>query len=1029
MGILPLYALPSIAGSVPGTASKLGGLIPYALRCESLTDPVGIGRSRPELSWKLGAAKAGSRGLRQTAYDIRVGTAPGRADLWGSGRVASAAQYGVEFGGKPLRSDEAAFWSVRTWDEKGVPSDWSVPARFSIGLLSDKDWKGKWIAWDAPDGPNSESKRFQGASWIWNADEDPLHAAQESRTFERRLTLGGKPRLARMTLTADDRFTLYVNGREVRKTEAVPDGWRNSISVDLGPYLQAGENTIRVDVENTAEGPAGLLARLTVDGGPTLVTDGAWISGGKPSKIVAPYGGGPWGRFAEGKVLRPSVVYGKSLEIKKRLLRATAHVTALGLVDLSVNGKRISDDRFTPGWTDYKKRVYSKSYDITKLLHIVPEGLKTTGFDRSVEGFTNSIQVEVGDGWYSGYVGYSRQRAHYGERPRVRAQIDLEFTDGTKETVGTDRSWYATTGQTYSQDFLAGEEYSAVPRIDGKGETPYLATDVTAKVEPFPGEPVRRYARLKPIKITPQAGGYILDFGQDLAGFAHLKAKGKLGQRVELQFVEALNADGTPYTANLRSARATDAYTFGGTGVEEWEPRFTFHGFRYLKVTGLGHAPSPTEITAVAISSATPETGRFQCSDPMLNKLAKNAWWTQKMNFIDIPTDCPQRDERLGWTGDAQAYVRTASTYSDVQAFFRKWLVSLDDDQSADGNFSQFAPTIMGGTHGGPAWADAGVICPFTIYDVYGDKRLLAEHYPAMRRFVEFTRNRSKATLLPPDRYHCFGDWLNVNADTPNDIIYEAYFAYSTELLAKAAHVLGKTDDAARYDKLHHDVVLAFRNAYVSEDGTVRGDTQTAYVLALGFDLVDPATAKKSAAKLVAKIKDRNWHLSTGFVGTRDLMRVLSKIGRNDVAFRLLHNKDYPSWGFEIANGATTVWERWDGYTPQKGFQDPGMNSFAHYAYGAVMGWVYQTLGGIDNAAPGFERIVLAPKMDPRLSWAKTSFESIRGTVRTQWWRAGSKSALSVEVPPNAVAEIHLPDGSVKNVGSGSYRFEVGAPR
>ena len=981
-------------------------LVPYALRCESLTDPEGIGRAKPQLSWKLRAAKDGLRDLRQTGYEVRVGTTAKGGDLWDSGRVRSSAQYGVTFGGRPLRSGQAAFWSVRTWDGNGVASGWSAPARFSVGLLSEGDWKGKWIGWDAPDGPNSETGRFQGASWIWSADEDPLHAPVGKRSVERSFNLARTPRLARLTLTADDRFTLVVNGKEVRKSSSVTDGWKNPVALDLAPYLGAGENTIRIDAENTERGPAGVLARLVVEQGPTIVTDEAWTSGGAPVKVAAPYGEGPWGQFAEGKTLRPSVIYSKTFPVHGGLVRATAHVTALGLVDLAINGKRVAQDRFSPGWTDYRKRVYARTYDVTKM----------------VRGGYNLVATEVGDGWYSGYVGYSRQRAHYGDRPRVRAQVDLEYADGTRQTIGTDEGWRATTGSTVSQDFLAGEEYVKNPASGASGK-PTLAHDVTARTEPFPGEAVLPYDRLKAVKVTPQGGGYILDFGQELAGFAHVQAQGRAGQRLQMQFIEVLNPDGTPYTANLRSAAATDAYTFGGRGVEEWEPRFTFHGFRYVKVTGLGRAPRPDEVTAVAISSATPETGSFLCSDPLLNKLAKNAWWTQKMNFIDIPTDCPQRDERLGWTGDAQAYVRTAATYSDVQAFFTKWLVSLDDDQSADGNFSQFAPTIMGGTNGGPAWADAGVICPYTVYHVYGDRRLLAEHYPAMRRFVEFTKARSTPDLLPPKSYHCFGDWLNVHADTPNDVIYEAYFAYSTQLLARAAHVLGKTDDAARYDRLHHDVVEAFRRAYVSSDGTVRGDTQTAYVLALGFNLLDAPTAKKASNRLVAKIEERNWHLSTGFVGTRDLMRVLSKIGRDDVAFRLLHNTDYPSWMFEIKNGATTVWERWDGYTPQKGFQDPGMNSFAHYAYGAVMGWVFNTVGGIDETAPGFAKIMVAPKVDPKLLFARTTFESVRGPVRTEWHRMGKRIELTVEVPPNAVAEVRVPGGETKTVGSGRYAF------
>lgn len=1000
MGFLPL-----IAHAPAEVAPKASSLAPYALRCESLTNPEGIGRALPELSWKLRAMTEGAQNLRQTAYEVRAGTAAGKNDLWNSGRVASPEQYGVMFGGKPLQSGQLVFWSVRTWDADGTPSPWSAPAKFSVGLLTEQDWKGKWIAWDAPDIADSKAKLFEGASWIWSAAEDPLKAAKASRTFERRFTLANKPSVAKLALTADDRFTLFVNGQRVRQSEAVTDGWRKPITLDLAAHLQAGENVLRIEAENASESPAGVLARLVVEGGPTLVTDDAWISDGKPAKIAAAYGGGPWGRFLDAKLLRPSVLFSKSLKVDRKLVRATAHVTALGLVDLSINGKRVTEELFTPGWTNYKKRVYARTYDVTKQLKPSSE-----------------ISLEVGDGWYSGYVGYTRERNHYGERPRVRAQFDLEFADGTRQTIGTDQDWKATTGGTVSQDFLAGEEYVAGIK-PGQAGRPYFPDDITAKVEPFTGSPVLPYDRVKPVKITPQGDGYILDFGQNLAGFAHVKAKGKPGQRIQMQFVEVLNPDGTPYTANLRFASATDAYTFGSDKVEEWSPRFTFHGFRYMKLTGLGRAPKPEEFTAVAISSATPETGTFESSDPMLNKLAKNAWWTQKMNFIDVPTDCPQRDERLGWTGDAQAYIRTAATYSDVQPFFRKWLVALDDDQRADGQYPKVAPQIMGEQDGGPAWADAGVICPWTVYDVYGDRRLLAEHYPNMRRFVEFTLNRSTPDLLPPKNYHCFGDWLSINANTPNDVIYTAYFAYTTQLLADAAEALGKSDDVVRYRGLHDRIKQAFTKAYVSDDGTVRGDTQTGYVLALGFNLIPGDRRAKAADKLVKNIEARNWHLSTGFVGTRDLMRVLTEIGRTDVAYRLLHNTTFPSWGFEIANGATTVWERWDGWTPERGFQDPGMNSFSHYAYGAVMGWVYQTVGGIDNAAPGFAKIRIAPAIDPKLTWAKTSFESIRGPIRTEWRKADGKITLTVEVPPNTVAEVRLPNGDVKNVGSGSYRY------
>jgi len=992
-------------------APKAGALAPYALRCESLTDPFGVGREKPNLSWKLKAAKEGLRDLRQSAYAVRVGTAPGRADLWNSGRVVSSAQYGVTYGGKPLGSGRQAYWSVRTWDGSGHPSAWSPVARFSVGLLKESDWKGKWIAYDVPEG--AEGQTFAGASWIWSAADGTGDAPVVKRTFTKGFTLAAKPATAPFAITADDAMTLWVNGREVYRSKRTTDEWRTPVRIDLKDHLRAGENEIRVEVENTTKSPAGVIARLAV-GGTTVVTDRSWTTEGGV-RIVAAYGGGPWGRFGEGRVLRPSVVYRKRFGSRSNLVRATADVTALGLVDFYLNGKRVTDDLFTPGWTDYHKRVYARTFDVTRML------ASRTG---------NNVALEVGDGWYSGYVGFGAQRSHYGDRPRVRAQITLEYADGTKETIGTDGSWNAMTGARRVQDFLAGEEYDA--RLIGAGD-PFRPTfrrvrarvidGIKTKVEPFPGVPVRPYARLNPVKVTPQGGGYILDFGQNLAGFAHLKASGRAGERVQLQFVEVLNPDGTPYTANLRSARAIDAYTFAGEGVEEWEPRFTFHGFRYLKVTGMGRAPKPGEITAVAISSDTPETGTIETSDPMINKLAKNAWWTQKMNFIDVPTDCPQRDERLGWTGDAQAYIRTASTYSDVQSFFDKWLVALDDGQRRDGQYPQVAPNIVAGDDGGPAWADAGVICPKTIYDVYGDKRLLAERYPQMRKFVEFCRARSTPDLLPPRNFHCFGDWLSINASTPNEVIYEAYFAYSTRLLAQSARELGYRDDAAKYEKLSADVKAAFNRAYVSKDGKVSGDTQTAYVLALGFDLLEKPMRPLAAARLVANIQSRGWHLSTGFVGTRDLMRVLTEIGRDDVAFRLLHNTTFPSWGFEIKNGATTVWERWDGYTPEKGFQDPGMNSFAHYAYGAVMGWVFANVGGIDNSAPGFARIKIAPKIDPRLRWAKTSYDSVRGPVRTEWRKANGKVTLAVEIPPNATATIAIPGGGTKNVGSGTYRF------
>ncbi len=440
-----------------------------------------------------------------------------------------------------------------------------------------------------------------------------------------------------------------------------------------------------------------------------------------------------------------------------------------------------------------------------------------------------------------------------------------------------------------------------------------------------------------------------------------------------------------------------------------WQPRFTFHGFQYIEVTGLSGKPARDTVVGVALSSDTPVVGDFTCSDPMLNQLHNNIYWTQRANFIDIPTDCPQRDERLGWTGDAQVYVRTATLNTDVQAFFTKWLVDLDDGQRADGQFPCVAPSVVAGDDGGPAWADAGVICPWTIYEVYGDRRVLERHYDSMKRFIEFCRQRSTPDLLPPEKFHCFGDWLSIKADTPKDVIYTAYFAYSAELMARTADVLGKTDDAKEYNALFERINAAFNKAYVAADGRIKGDTQTGYVLALTFDLVQGEQAKLAAQYLVEDIEKRDWHLSTGFIGTKDLMLVLSKIGRTDVAYRLLHNETFPSWGFSIKHGATSIWERWDGWTPEKGFQDPGMNSFAHYSFGAVYQWMVENIGGIRSAAPACKELLIAPKPDGQVKSAAVAYRGIRGLIATDWQQRDGKFVFNVTVPANSTAQVALP--------------------
>lgn len=702
--------------------------------------------------------------------------------------------------------------------------------------------------------------------------------------------------------------------------------------------------------------------------------------------------------------LPPVPYFRKNFNAGRSIVRATLYASALGLVEVHLNGHRVSEDFFTPGWTDYDQRVHYRTYDVTKL----------------VRRGGNVLGAVLADGWYSGYVGYAGQRNYYGKLPRIRLQLQLEYADSTSAIVGTGPDWKATTGPVREADFLKGETYDARQELDGWDQPGFkddnwqpVVTDseVHPLMQAHPGPPVRIIAEFKAKAISePKPGFYVLNLGQNFAGMARLKISGTPGQKITLRFAERLNSDGTIYTTNLRSARSTDTYICKGTGVETWEPHFTFHGFQYVEVAGLKKPPTKDQIVGLALSSDTPVVGSFSCSDPMLNQLHNNIYWTQRANFIEIPTDCPQRDERLGWTGDAQVYVRTATLNCDVEAFYTKWLVDLDEDgQRADGEFPMVAPVKVAGDDGGPAWADAGVICPWTIYDVYGDRRILERHYDAMTKFIAFCQNRSKANLLPPDKYHCFGDWLNINADTPKDVIYTAYFAYSTKLTAQAAAVLGKTDNAAKYNDLFTRIKAAFNQAYVTDDGRISGDTQTAYVLALAFDLVDGERAKLAAQHLVDNIAKRDWHLSTGFIGTKDLMLVLAKIGRNDVAYRLIYNDTFPSWGFSIEHGATSIWERWDGWTPERGFQDPGMNSFAHYSFGAVYQWMVENIGGIRSDGPAYQHIIIGPQLDGKLIDATTSYDSIRGRIETGWKRDGGNFSLNVIIPPNTAATVYLP--------------------
>jgi len=529
-------------------------------------------------------------------------------------------------------------------------------------------------------------------------------------------------------------------------------------------------------------------------------------------------------------------------------------------------------------------------------------------------------------------------------------------------------------------------------------------------------EPVRELSELKPRRLTePQPGHWIFDLGQNMVGVARLCVSAPKGTNITLRYGEMLNPDGTLYTRNLRRARATDHYICKGTGTEVWRPRFTFHGFRYVELTGIPGKPQPGAVTGIVIGSDIPRAGQFICSDPRVNQLQSNIQWGQRGNYLSVPTDCPQRDERLGWMGDAEVFVRTATYNADVAAFFTKWLVDVDEARTPEAAFGDVSPCAEPNP-GAPGWGDAGVICPWTIYEVYGDERLLERHLPAMIEWVEYLRRHSDNLIRDRDRGNDYGDWLSVNADTPKELIGTAYFAYSTHLVAEACAALGRSADAAKYGQLFQDIKSAFIKRYVHPDGRIEGDTQTAYLLALKFDLFPENLRGEAAQHLEDDIRNRGWHLSTGFLGVGCLLPVLAEMHRDEAAYRLLLQDTYPSWLFPVEHGATTIWERWDGWTPEKGFQDPGMNSFNHYSLGSCGEFLFGGIGGIRPGSPGYKTILIHPVIAKGLTWAGTTYESIQGRIATFWKVSGGRVLLDVTVPANTTATVWIPGTEAAHV-------------
>jgi alpha-L-rhamnosidase len=758
--------------------------------------------------------------------------------------------------------------------------------------------------------------------------------------------------------------------------------------------------------------------------------------------------------------LPPARYYRKAFEANQPVRRATLYGSALGIFDAYLNGRRVSDAMFSPGWSDYRRRAYYRTWDVTPL----------------VAGGANVLGAEVAEGWYSGYVGYAllvgygpfkAGRALYGKTPALWLQLHIEFADGSSRTVVTDPTWKLAESPHREADMLMGESYDARREMPGwsspgfddtRWEKAIAATEIGSikaifsdkggdremefgfvrppSLQGHPGPPVRPIEEMRPKRILkPSPGAWVFDFGQNFSGVVRVRAKGPAGTRIRIRHAEMTYPDGRLMTENLRKARATDFFTLRGDAAgETFTPRFTYHGFQYAELTGYPGEPGLDDVTGVVVHSDTPLTSRFESSDPMANQLFRNIVWTQRSNFVEVPTDCPQRDERLGWTGDAQVYARAASFHADTAAFYTKWLDDLAEAQLPNGAYPDYAPYPM--QHGGDgyaygtAWMDAGVIVPWAVWRAYGDLDVIDRQWPGMRRFLEFRKQQSP-DLRGGNKFNRWGDWLSVGSTTPVEYVDAVYFAWSTRLMRQMAAATRRSGEGEEYRKLQQALRMQFDKDYAAAGGLLKVPTQTAYALALAYNQEDSG-ATEMARELARMIRENGYRMTTGFLGTYPLLTVLSDGGQHDLAVRLFQSRQFPSWGYEVENGATTVWERWNSYTKDKGFFSPAMNSFSHYAFGAVSEWMFRRLAGIDGT-PGFQRLIIrpgppSPGSNPDhqpIDWVNAEYRSIRGTVSVRWKREAAAFTLEVTVPANVEATVVLPARDARSVSEGGKPVKV----
>jgi alpha-L-rhamnosidase len=1039
-----LFLITAVATIAPLAASAAGV---GQLRCEYLTEPLGIDTAQPRLSWILGADKRVSRGEVQSAYRILVASNRNelnadQGDLWDSGKVTSDQSIQVRYAGKPLVSEQECFWKVQVWDAQGKASGWSQPARWSMGLLQPSDWHGKWMGLDEPSRTQAAKKVLGDAQWIWFPGGQPeKDAPVGTRYFRHALTLPADRTVKQATLffTSDNGGEFFINGQKVGGAT----DFHAAAQFDVTGQLQRGKNVLAASVHNDGSdpNPAGLIGLLRIEftaGEPlVVVTDASWKSaereaagwkdatfddsGWVAAQKLGSAGMEPWGAIKGAEDFRLAArMLRKEFAVEKKVRRAMAYVCGLGLSEFYLNGKKVGDQVLSPALSDYTKREFYLTYEVTKQL----------------KKGANAAGVMLGNGrFFAPRSTVPTGTVSYGF-PKLLFQLHIDYEDGTAAEVVSDEHWKLTTaGPIRANNEYDGEEYDARMEMPGWSTAGFDdAQWQPAQGVMAPGgqlsapmiNPIRVMQTLKPIALTePKPGVWIYDMGQNMVGWCRIKVSGPRGTEVRLRHAETLKSDGTLYLDNIRGAKVTDTYTLKGKGTEVYEPRFTYHGFRFVEVTGYPGKPGLGSIEGQVVHDDVESAGEFACSNPLLNRIYQNIVWGVSGNYRSISTDCPQRDERQGWLGDRSAECKGETYLFNTAALYAKWLQDMADAQKESGSVSDVCPAYWPIYSDNVTWPSSTVIIPGTLREQFADSAIIARHYASAKKWMDFMGGFVKAGIINRDSY---GDWCVPPEDpklihsndparkTDKALLATAYFYHDTLLMARYATLLGKTEDAQHFTDLAGKLKAAFNEKFFRADkGQYDNGSQTSCVLPLAFGLVPDGERERVFNHLIMKITDETHdHIGTGLIGGQWLMRVLTAGGRADLAYTIAAQKTYPSWGYMVEKGATTIWELWNGDTA-----DPAMNSGNHVMLVGDLGiWLYENVAGIksDPEQPGFKHIVMRPEPVGDLQFVKASHRSPYGLIASDWQKKDGVFRWSITVPANTTATVYVPAKSAESV-------------